>query len=176
MSDFGSLLATSSVAATAAKTVPASVPDSQSLTVNATSMQDAASAAAAAAAATAAAAASVTASSPAGGGSSHFSTPSAFSIASQYQHAAAAAAFSSFATDGSVSGTSADLGLGSGGLYSAGSADSSGPGGVGVGIASFGFTQEQVACVCEVLEQSGNIDRLARSVKLLRYWKLQSAF
>ena len=29
-------------------------------------------------------------------------------------------------------------------------------------IASFGFTQEQVACVCEVLEQSGNIDRLAR--------------
>ena len=30
------------------------------------------------------------------------------------------------------------------------------------GIASFGFTQEQVACVCEVLEQSGNIDRLAR--------------
>lgn len=30
------------------------------------------------------------------------------------------------------------------------------------GMASFGFTQEQVACVCEVLEQSGNIDRLAR--------------
>ena len=30
------------------------------------------------------------------------------------------------------------------------------------GISSFGFTQEQVACVCEVLEQSGNIDRLAR--------------
>lgn len=30
------------------------------------------------------------------------------------------------------------------------------------GIASFGFTQEQVACVCEVLEQSANIDRLAR--------------
>ncbi|XP_076359050.1 homeobox protein six1a-like isoform X2 [Tachypleus tridentatus] len=27
---------------------------------------------------------------------------------------------------------------------------------------SFGFTQEQVACVCEVLQQSGNIDRLAR--------------
>ena len=30
------------------------------------------------------------------------------------------------------------------------------------GIASFGFTQEQVACVCEVLEQSGNIERLPR--------------
>lgn len=29
-------------------------------------------------------------------------------------------------------------------------------------LASFGFTQEQVACVCEVLEQSANIDRLAR--------------
>ena len=29
-------------------------------------------------------------------------------------------------------------------------------------LASYGFTQEQVACVCEVLEQSGNIDRLAR--------------
>ncbi|CAG2103190.1 unnamed protein product [Medioppia subpectinata] len=27
---------------------------------------------------------------------------------------------------------------------------------------SFGFTQEQVACVCEVLQQSGNIDRLGR--------------
>src|SRR4051812_37618393 len=26
----------------------------------------------------------------------------------------------------------------------------------------FGFTQEQVACVCEVLQQSGNVDRLAR--------------
>lgn len=30
---------------------------------------------------------------------------------------------------------------------------------------SFGFTQEQVACVCEVLQQGGNIDRLARWVK-----------
>ncbi|KAL1237202.1 Homeobox protein six1b [Trichinella pseudospiralis] len=27
---------------------------------------------------------------------------------------------------------------------------------------SFGFTQEQVACVCEVLQQSGNVQRLAR--------------
>lgn len=30
------------------------------------------------------------------------------------------------------------------------------------GPASFGFTQEQVACVCEVLQNSGNVDRLAR--------------
>ena len=29
-------------------------------------------------------------------------------------------------------------------------------------IAPLGFTQEQVACVCEVLEQSGNIERLGR--------------
>ena len=29
-------------------------------------------------------------------------------------------------------------------------------------LPSFGFTQEQVACVCEVLQNSGNIDRLAR--------------
>jgi len=27
---------------------------------------------------------------------------------------------------------------------------------------SFGFTQEQVACVCEVLQQGGNMERLAR--------------
>uniref|UniRef100_H2YGF9 Homeobox domain-containing protein n=1 Tax=Ciona savignyi TaxID=51511 RepID=H2YGF9_CIOSA len=31
----------------------------------------------------------------------------------------------------------------------------------GAGL-SFGFTQEQVACVCEVLQQGGNIERLAR--------------
>ena len=30
------------------------------------------------------------------------------------------------------------------------------------GITPLGFTQEQVACVCEVLEQSGNIERLHR--------------
>jgi len=29
-------------------------------------------------------------------------------------------------------------------------------------LPTFGFTQEQVACVCEVLQQSGNIDRLGR--------------
>ncbi|CAH1792472.1 unnamed protein product [Owenia fusiformis] len=40
--------------------------------------------------------------------------------------------------------------------------------GAGVGasptpmLPSFGFTQEQVACVCEVLQQGGNIERLAR--------------
>lgn len=27
---------------------------------------------------------------------------------------------------------------------------------------SFGFTQEQVACVCEVLQQAGNVERLSR--------------
>lgn len=34
---------------------------------------------------------------------------------------------------------------------------------------SFGFTQEQVACVCEVLQQGGNIDRLARYVSPVVY-------
>lgn len=34
---------------------------------------------------------------------------------------------------------------------------------------SFGFTQDQVACVCEVLQQSGNIERLARFL-----WSLPS--
>lgn len=29
-------------------------------------------------------------------------------------------------------------------------------------LPTFGFTQEQVACVCEVLQQSGNIERLGR--------------
>ncbi|XP_043640344.1 protein sine oculis isoform X2 [Drosophila teissieri] len=29
-------------------------------------------------------------------------------------------------------------------------------------LPSFGFTQEQVACVCEVLQQAGNIERLGR--------------
>lgn len=31
-----------------------------------------------------------------------------------------------------------------------------------VAVPSFGFTQEQVACVCEVLLNGGNMDRLAR--------------
>ena len=34
-------------------------------------------------------------------------------------------------------------------------------------IATFGFTQEQVACVCEVLEQSGSVQRLERSVSII---------
>ncbi|EAW80784.1 homeobox protein SIX1 isoform X2 [Pongo pygmaeus] len=29
-------------------------------------------------------------------------------------------------------------------------------------LPSFGFTQEQVACVCEVLQQGGNLERLGR--------------
>jgi homeobox protein SIX1 len=33
---------------------------------------------------------------------------------------------------------------------------------LGGGMSPFGFTQEQVACVCEVLQNSGNVDRLAR--------------
>jgi hypothetical protein len=33
---------------------------------------------------------------------------------------------------------------------------------LGSSLGSLGFTQEQVACVCEVLEQSQNIDRLGR--------------
>lgn len=38
-----------------------------------------------------------------------------------------------------------------------------GEGGGGMAaVPSFGFTQEQVACVCEVLLNGGNIDRLAR--------------
>lgn len=58
---------------------------------------------------------------------------------------------------------------------------SSGGGGIGIGVGggggtgmtpilpSFGFTQEQVACVCEVLQQSGNIERLGRFL-----WSLPS--
>lgn len=36
-------------------------------------------------------------------------------------------------------------------------------------LPTFGFTQEQVACVCEVLQQSGNIERLGRFL-----WSLPS--
>ena len=32
------------------------------------------------------------------------------------------------------------------------------------GLPSFGFTQEQVACVCEVLQNAGNVERLARFI------------
>jgi len=33
--------------------------------------------------------------------------------------------------------------------------------------ASFGFTQEQVACVCEVLQSAGHVERLARFLNSL---------
>lgn len=48
---------------------------------------------------------------------------------------------------------------------------SGGPGSGGMTslLPSFGFTQEQVACVCEVLQQSGNIERLGRFL-----WSLPS--
>ena len=40
------------------------------------------------------------------------------------------------------------------------------PGSIGLPSdgSSFGFTQEQVACVCEVLQQSGNVERLSRFI------------
>jgi len=46
----------------------------------------------------------------------------------------------------------------------AGGAPGSGAGAPGASamLPSFGFTQEQVACVCEVLQNSGNVERLAR--------------
>lgn len=67
--------------------------------------------------------------------------------------------------------------------HSPGSSSASGGGGGGGGgsggsssgttmtslLPSFGFTQEQVACVCEVLQQSGNIERLGRFL-----WSLPS--
>ncbi|KAG8226474.1 hypothetical protein J437_LFUL008772 [Ladona fulva] len=50
-------------------------------------------------------------------------------------------------------------------LGGGGGGGSGGPvpvGGGGSILPSFGFTQEQVACVCEVLQQSGNVERLGR--------------
>ncbi|KAE8744195.1 hypothetical protein FOCC_FOCC009115 [Frankliniella occidentalis] len=61
-------------------------------------------------------------------------------------------------------GLGSGLGLGLG----LGSSQSCGPSAPGQSssmsplLPSFGFTQEQVACVCEVLQQSGNIERLGR--------------
>ena len=52
-----------------------------------------------------------------------------------------------------------DLAMANGGH---GSGSVGGPGSGAGNMPSFGFTQEQVACVCEVLQQGGNIDRLAR--------------
>ncbi|XP_020815000.1 protein sine oculis [Drosophila serrata] len=63
-------------------------------------------------------------------------------------------------------------GGGSGGLHLNSGSNGSGGGGGGLvsgassggreNLPSFGFTQEQVACVCEVLQQAGNIERLGR--------------
>ncbi|KAH8373119.1 hypothetical protein KR009_012118 [Drosophila setifemur] len=61
-------------------------------------------------------------------------------------------------------------GVGGGLHLNSGSNGSGGGGGVSTGagsggrenMPSFGFTQEQVACVCEVLQQAGNIERLGR--------------
>lgn len=58
--------------------------------------------------------------------------------------------------NGSTGGGSGLIGSGtngSGGNSSSGGRES---------LPSFGFTQEQVACVCEVLQQAGNIERLGR--------------
>ncbi|XP_055854852.1 protein sine oculis [Episyrphus balteatus] len=53
---------------------------------------------------------------------------------------------------------------GGGGLIGSGTNGSGGnsSGGGRESLPSFGFTQEQVACVCEVLQQAGNIERLGR--------------
>ncbi|XP_064552016.1 protein sine oculis [Drosophila montana] len=67
-------------------------------------------------------------------------------------------------------GVGVGVGLG-GGLHLSGGSGNGGAGAAGGGSAatagretlpSFGFTQEQVACVCEVLQQAGNIERLGR--------------
>ncbi|XP_076315931.1 homeobox protein six1-like [Tachypleus tridentatus] len=47
-------------------------------------------------------------------------------------------------------------------MLSQGSCPSVNPSSPSPMLPSFGFTQEQVACVCEVLQQSGNIERLGR--------------
>ncbi|ALC40846.1 so [Drosophila busckii] len=63
------------------------------------------------------------------------------------------------------------VGVAASGLHLQSSSSSNGGGGGGAAAAaaagreslpSFGFTQEQVACVCEVLQQAGNIERLGR--------------
>ena len=55
------------------------------------------------------------------------------------------------------------MGMGGGSLGGGGGGDHSpSPSSAASMLPSFGFTQEQVACVCEVLQQSGNIERLAR--------------
>lgn len=65
--------------------------------------------------------------------------------------------------NGSVGGGGVGGG-GGGGLIGSGTNGSGGnsSGGGRESLPSFGFTQEQVACVCEVLQQAGNIERLGR--------------
>ena len=79
-------------------------------------------------------------------------SPASFNAAADGLYSAAAVAAAASATQTAIGGTESSTLIGT-------SSASSTP---TTGIASFGFTQEQVACVCEVLEQSGNIDRLAR--------------
>ncbi|KAH8267145.1 hypothetical protein KR018_010832 [Drosophila ironensis] len=70
----------------------------------------------------------------------------------------------------SHNGAGGGAGGGGGGLHLNSGSNGSGGGGVVSGggsggrenLPSFGFTQEQVACVCEVLQQAGNIERLGR--------------
>jgi hypothetical protein len=80
-------------------------------------------------------------------------SPASFSAASDGLYSAAAIAAAASASHNTALGVTESSSLI--GTSSASSTPTT-------GIASFGFTQEQVACVCEVLEQSGNIDRLAR--------------
>ena len=101
------------------------------------------------------------------------SIQTAFSLAHYQQAAVAAAAFSSFGnnvqTGENISSLTSPY-MSTASMTSKASMESSSKSfeidsslsSSNNGIASFGFTQEQVACVCEVLEQSGNIERLAR--------------
>ncbi|XP_033153507.1 protein sine oculis [Drosophila mauritiana] len=59
-------------------------------------------------------------------------------------------------------GAGSGLHLNSGSNGGGGGVVSGGGSGGRENLPSFGFTQEQVACVCEVLQQAGNIERLGR--------------
>ncbi|EDW60981.1 protein sine oculis [Drosophila virilis] len=66
---------------------------------------------------------------------------------------------------GSVTATGLHLSGGGGGSRNGGPGAGGGGSAATAGretLPSFGFTQEQVACVCEVLQQAGNIERLGR--------------
>ena len=76
----------------------------------------------------------------------------------QHPSSAVAAAAARFSSEGSSASISSGMMPGYAGISSSSSsATSHNQSGF-----SFGFTQEQVACVCEVLQQGGNIERLAR--------------